>query len=172
MHGSLTGGTKGRFPANVIHDGSDEVEAEFAKAGVSHSSARPNSTRKVYANDGDIYGKYNPSRFYSNHNDTGTPARYFYTAKASPSERGKHNNHPTVKPLALMQYLVRLTNTPNDDIVLDPFMGSGTTLVAAQNEGRRAVGIELSEEYCKIAVERLRQPSFFSIPDKQDKVNG
>lgn len=73
--------------------------------------------------------------------------------------------HPTQKPVSLMEWCLSLKWTPLGKI-LDPYMGSGTTLVAAQNEGRRAVGIELSEEYCKIAVERLRQPSFFSIPDE------
>ena len=76
-----------------------------------------------------------------------------------------HKDHPTQKPVALLQYLIRTYTNPNE-IILDNTMGSGTTLVAAQREGRRAVGIELSEDYCKIAVERLRQPSFFSIPDK------
>lgn len=74
-------------------------------------------------------------------------------------------DHPTQKPVALLAYLIRTYTNPGE-IILDNTMGSGTTLVAAQNEGRQAVGIELNEEYCKIAVERLRQPSFFSIPDK------
>jgi site-specific DNA-methyltransferase (adenine-specific) len=73
--------------------------------------------------------------------------------------------HPTQKPVALLAYLIRTYTNPGE-IILDNTMGSGTTLLAAQNEGRRAIGIELSEEYCKIAVDRLRQPSFFSIPDK------
>ena len=77
----------------------------------------------------------------------------------------KKQDHPTQKPVALLQYLIR-TYTNSGDIILDNTMGSGTTLLAAQNEGRRGVGIELSEEYCKVAVERLKQPSFFSIPDK------
>jgi site-specific DNA-methyltransferase (adenine-specific) len=72
--------------------------------------------------------------------------------------------HPTQKPVELASYFIRL-HTQKGMIVLDPFMGSGTTLVAAQNEGRRAVGIELSEEYVKMAIDRLRQPSFFSIPN-------
>jgi site-specific DNA-methyltransferase (adenine-specific) len=73
--------------------------------------------------------------------------------------------HPTQKPVDLLQYLIRTYTNP-DEIILDNTMGSGTTLVAAQREGRKAVGIELDETYCAIAVERLRQPSFFSIPDK------
>lgn len=73
--------------------------------------------------------------------------------------------HPTQKPVDLLQYLIRTYTNP-DDLILDNTMGSGTTMLAAQNEGRRAVGVETSEDYCKIAVERLRQPSFFSILDK------
>ncbi len=73
--------------------------------------------------------------------------------------------HPTQKPLNLLQYLAR-TYTNSADLILDNAMGSGTTLLAAQNEGRRAVGIEISEEYCRVAVDRLKQPSFFSVLDK------
>jgi len=63
--------------------------------------------------------------------------------------------HPTVKPLALMRYLCRLTRTPTGGIVLDPFMGSGSTLVAAFQEGRQAIGIDTVEEYCEIAAQRI-----------------
>lgn len=73
------------------------------------------------------------------------------------------NLHPTQKPVALLAYLIRTYTSPGE-LILDNTMGSGTTLVAAQNEGRRAIGIELSEAYCQIAVDRLRQPSFFSLP--------
>jgi site-specific DNA-methyltransferase (adenine-specific) len=73
--------------------------------------------------------------------------------------------HPTQKPVALLAYLIRTYTNPGE-IILDNTMGSGTTLKMAKELGRRAVGIEISEEYCKIAVDRLRQSSFFSIPDK------
>lgn len=73
--------------------------------------------------------------------------------------------HPTQKPLSLMRKII-VDFSSSGHIILDPFMGSGTTLAAAQREGRRAVGVELSEDYCKIAADRLRQPSFFSIPPK------
>lgn len=63
--------------------------------------------------------------------------------------------HPTQKPLALMRWCLGLV--PEAQTVLDPFMGSGTTLLAAKLEGRKAVGIEISEKYCEIAVNRLRQ---------------
>lgn len=89
-------------------------------------------------------------------------SRFFYTAKASKAEReaglnasdARANHHPTVKPIALMRYLVRLV-TPKDGTVLDPFMGSGSTGCAAMCEGINFVGIELSEEYLEIARRRI-----------------
>ena len=74
--------------------------------------------------------------------------------KASKRERGEGNSHPTVKSLAVMAWLVRLVSKEGDT-VLDPFMGSGTTLVAAQQLGRRAIGIEKREDYFKIAERRI-----------------
>ncbi len=70
--------------------------------------------------------------------------------------RGSKSLHPTQKPLPLVSWLTR-TYSNRDDLVLDPFIGSGTTLVAAQEQGRRAVGIELEERYCEIAANRLRE---------------
>jgi site-specific DNA-methyltransferase (adenine-specific) len=84
----------------------------------------------------------------------GELSRFFFCSKASTEERAM-NNHPTIKPLALCEWLVQLI-CRETDIVLDPFMGSGSTLVAAQRLGRRAIGIEISEEYCEIAAERVR----------------
>lgn len=81
-------------------------------------------------------------------------SRFFYVAKASKRERGEGNNHPTVKPLALMRYLIQMV-TPPEGIVLDPFAGSGSTLVAAAELGFRAIGIEQSEEYAEIAARRI-----------------
>lgn len=66
------------------------------------------------------------------------------------------NIHPTCKPVKLMSYLITLGSRPGD-VVLDPFMGSGTTLVAAKQLNRNAVGIEISEKYCEIARQRLAQ---------------
>jgi site-specific DNA-methyltransferase (adenine-specific) len=114
----------GRWPANLIHDGSDEVVGLF-----------PQRT-----------GEYAP--------DTGSAARFFYTAKASRADRGTGNTHPTVKPLALMAYLCRLV-TPPVGVVLDPFMGSGTTIVAALTEGFQVIGIERDPGYHAIAMDRL-----------------
>ncbi len=69
---------------------------------------------------------------------------------------GLPNLHPTTKPLSLMKELVRLFSNENDRI-LDPFCGSGTTLVAAKDLNRRAIGIEIEEKYCEIAAKRLSQ---------------
>jgi len=86
--------------------------------------------------------------------DSGSAARFFYCAKTSKKERGLGNVHPTVKPLALMRYLCRLV-TPPDGIVLDQFAGSGSTLIAAEMEGFRWMGIEKMPEYVKIAEARI-----------------
>jgi DNA modification methylase len=89
--------------------------------------------------------------------EVGEPSRFFYTAKASRKERGEGNIHPTVKPLALMRYLAKLTKTPTGGVVLDPFMGSGTTGIAALREGRAFIGIELNPEYYAIAARRIAE---------------
>ena len=125
--------------------------------------------RKV---DSEIYGKYGTSKPKEDYNKGRFPAniildeeagdmlgkqkRFFYCAKASKSERGESNNHPTVKPLKLMKYLVKLV-TKKGGIVLDPFSGSGTTCLASQESGMKFIGFELSEEYCQIANKRLEQ---------------
>jgi site-specific DNA-methyltransferase (adenine-specific) len=92
--------------------------------------------------------------------EPGSAARFFYTAKASKSDRndgyGVNNDHPTVKPTDLMRWLVRLV-TPPGGTVCDPFLGSGSTLKAARDLGCKAIGIELSESYCEIAAKRLAQ---------------
>jgi DNA modification methylase len=95
----------------------------------------------------------------------GGASRFFYTAKASRADRNAggmaDNTHPTVKPTDLMRWLVRMV-TPPGGIVLDPFAGSGSTLVAARAEGVRAVGIEREDEYARIIADRLAQLSLFS----------
>jgi len=118
---------QGRFPANLIHDGSDEVMAVFpnTKSGGKSKSA----------------------------------SRFFYCTKASRSERGKNNNHLTVKPLALMRYLCRLV-TPPSGVVIDMFMGSGSTGITCKNLNRKFIGIELDKEYCEIVVKRLKESKY------------
>jgi hypothetical protein len=123
MSGQSTGATSsgettttGRWPANLIHDGSDEPCALLGDA-----------------------------------------ARFFYCAKTSKRDRGEGNNHPTVKPTDLMRYLCRLV-TPPGGVVLDPFMGSGSTGKAAVAEGFRFIGIEREAEYLEIARRRIVEP--------------
>jgi len=145
----------GRFPANVIHDGSDEVLAEFAKYGESKSSGRARHNNQSIGSSGAAY-RGGAAFVGGGHSDTGTAARFFYCAKASRKERGEANKHPTVKPLALMRYLVRLV-TPPGGLVLDPFAGSGSTLIAARMEGMVPTGIEREPEYYATASGRLSQ---------------
>jgi len=149
--------TMGRWPANFIHDGSDEVLDIFPDT-VSGGGPKSGTSRTKV----NTYGDPTVSTSESYGVNSGSAARFFYCAKASKSDRGANNNHPTVKPLDLMKYLVRLV-TPDGGVVLDPYMGSGTTLVAAKEQGFRAIGIEMNEEYCKIAIERLRQGVLFGL---------
>lgn len=81
--------------------------------------------------------------------------KYFYAPRATRKEKGVNNNHPTVKPISLMEYLIKIYSPPNTT-VLDPFCGSGTTGIAAVNNKRQFVGIDLSEEYCEIAKNRIQ----------------
>lgn len=140
---------QGRFPANLIHDGSDEVEELF-----------PNSKAGKYkgcgSKSGGIWDKSTGKPAGQEYGDSGSAARFFYCAKASKKDRGSENNHPTVKPTKLMQYLVRLV-TPKNGTVLDPFMGSGSTGKAAKIEKFNFVGIELSKEDCEIAEKRIKE---------------
>jgi hypothetical protein len=107
----------GRWPANLIHDGSDEVGAVLGEA-----------------------------------------MRFFYCPKASKADRSEGNTHPTVKPTDLMRYLCRLV-TPPGGIVLDPFMGSGSTGKAAMLDCFRFIGIEREAEYLEIAKQRMQEPT-------------
>jgi len=88
------------------------------------------------------------------------PARFKYTPKASKKERGEGNSHPTVKPLELMKYLVKLVSPPEKGIILDPFLGSGTTGIACKNLSRNFIGIEKDPEYFKIAQQRIKTAEY------------
>lgn len=151
---SFTSGSEsGRWPANVLHDGSEEVLEAFAVYGEKTSGKQAagghvrNSDKTRHA-----YGEFTGQRCEGG--DSGSAARFFYAAKASKSERGDGNSHPTVKPLALMEWLVKLVTPPNG-LTLDPFAGSGTTGKASRNTGRRAVLIEREAAYADIARRRV-----------------
>jgi site-specific DNA-methyltransferase (adenine-specific) len=130
----------GRWPSNVIHDGSDEVEEAFAAFGERRPGERP-AKRSGIGFHGGSDGTSDERVML----DAGTASRFFYTAKADAEDR-LGSSHPTVKPLDLIQYLVRLI-TPPGGTVLDLFAGTGTTGEAAFREGMLAVLIEREAEY-------------------------
>ena len=140
---------KGRFPANVIHDGSDEV-VELFPDNVKGGTWNNTKGARHFENNG------KPTEYTNkgSDNSVGSAARFFYCAKASKSEKGKDNPHPTVKPLELMKYLIKMV-APENALVLDPFMGSGSTGVAAVQIGRRFLGVEKEEEYFNYAKKRI-----------------
>ena len=141
----------GRWPANVIFDEEaaqqlDEMTGVLKSgSGIKNpiGGAKTVFRASNWKDSGYIQG------------DSGGASRFFYCAKASSSERGKDNIHPTVKPLALMKYLIKLLAPPGNPILLDPFCGSGSTLVAAKEIGIRAIGIEKQKDYCEIAEKRV-----------------
>jgi len=180
----------GRWPANLIYDGSDQVVGLFpvtTSGKMSAGQRRLNSegpNRNTYGYmDPDITKRDTPG-------DSGSTARFFYCAKASREDRNeglnnpgpqfhhgttlrkventdtKGNFHPTVKPTALMRYLCRLV-TPPGGVILDPFMGSGSTGKAAAAEGFGFIGIELNPEYVEIADKRINsvQPLLITVAE-------
>ena len=147
----------GRFPANIIHDGSEEVEKEFSKY---IAPGQQQATTGLEEKKQKVYGKYAKVIATTPRvDDTTSPSRFFYCAKASTEERnfgvsGEGNIHSTIKPVALMRWLVRLC-TPPQGVVLDPFCGSGTTGCACKQEGFDFIGIDQDEKYCEISRERI-----------------
>jgi site-specific DNA-methyltransferase (adenine-specific) len=170
----------GRWPANLIHDGSEEVVELFPQTGPSPKQYE--KTKAGWLAPGSLHIKSElQSREYG---DSGSAARFFYCAKASCADRNdgcegmpermphppsgdgrawdiagskstpRANHHPTVKPTDLMRYLCRLVTPPNGT-VLDPFMGSGSTGKAAALEGFDFIGIEREVEYLNIARARI-----------------
>lgn len=158
-HKYSPGNPTGRWPANLIHDGSEEVVGLFPQTGISRGGSRGGKRGLAFG----MGAVYEPQGF----GDAGSAARFFYTAKASRRERGEGNTHPTVKPLALMRYLVRLV-TPPDGLVLDPFCGSGTTGIAAILEGFRFLGIEQDAAHAAMAERRIREWTEQPQPDDDD----
>lgn len=151
----------GRWPANFIHDGSDEVTDLFPQT--SSGIMKAGQQRKVSKGKGGYCDGFPDEATISDtYGDSGSAARFFYCAKASKKERGEGNNHPTVKPIELMKYLCRLV-TPQKGVILDPFMGSGTTGVAARQEGFNFIGIEREPEYFNIAQSRIKEINVLPI---------
>jgi site-specific DNA-methyltransferase (adenine-specific) len=149
--------TQGRWPANFIHDGSEEVVELFPETKSGKMKEGQIRTSKP------LFGS-KTDHIAETYGDSGSAARFFYCAKASKSERGEGNTHPTVKPLGLMKYLITL-GLPPGGIVLDPFCGSGTTALACKELGRNYICIEKELEYYQIACNRLDQP-IEPIPDE------
>ena len=184
LQGSRSEGTTqlGRWPANLIHDGSEEVVGLFPETGPAKAAARGGTNpNPMDWGNGRIDGEQ-----VKGHDDAGGSAsRFFYCAKASKADRDagcegleavkysmsghdsekdgemglnrsieRRNHHPTVKPTDLMRYLCRLV-TPPGGVVLDPFMGSGSTGRGAILEGFRFIGIEREADYLTIARARI-----------------
>jgi site-specific DNA-methyltransferase (adenine-specific) len=130
----------GRWPANVVHDGSEEVVEMFPV-----TSGSSSYLRSAPAKSGHFCGPVPKGGDVLGYNDPGSAARFFYCPKASKADRAG-SKHPTVKPVNLMRWLCKLV-TPPGGLVLDPFAGSGTTGLAAVSEGFRAVLCEAEDEY-------------------------
>jgi site-specific DNA-methyltransferase (adenine-specific) len=157
-------GSKGRWPANIIHDGSDEVLEAFPET----DAARVGNRGLDTGIQGGRFAAGERAEQWtdkiSGHDDGGgSAARFFYAAKADSDDR-LGSKHPTVKPLDLIQYLVRLV-TPANGLVLDCFAGTGTTGEAAWREGKRAILIEREAEYQ--ADIRRRMALALSGPDER-----
>ena len=142
---------QGRFPANLIHDGSQEVMDLFPET---KSNAGTYKRKEADSKNRSSYTIDPPSGKVTSSGDKGSAARFFYCPKASKKDRDEGNTHPTVKPTALMAYLCRLI-TPIGGTVLDPYMGSGSTGKAAVSEGFDFIGCELDEDYFNIATARI-----------------
>lgn len=164
-------GEKGRWPANVIFSHSPDCNCERIEQGtlgwecvercpvgiLGIQSRLPSSSYRPpdKGGSGNLYTIPHKNGQHRGHNDNGTAARFFYCAKASPRERGSYNNHPTVKPPALLTYLLKLIAPPGNPAVLDPFMGSGSTIIAALRLGLGYCGIEKDKHSFEIARRRL-----------------
>jgi len=139
---------QGRFPANLIHDGSDEVVSGF-----------PNNANRFFYTPKASKAERNKGlegfeEKVMGRNQSSLDGGKMLTGSGNERSNKKQNHHPTVKPIALMQYLCRLI-TPTGGTVLDPYMGSGSTGVGAKEEGFDFIGIELDEEYFKICEARI-----------------
>lgn len=157
---------KGRWPANVIHDGSPEVLAEFPITKSGTGAVKRKSGSNENGNTSTAFGTESrpAGTEVFTYGDKGSAARFFYCAKASPADR-EDSKHPTIKPTALMRYLVKLV-TPPGGVVLDPFCGSGSTGKAAMLEGLRFVGIDLQQECADDTTRRCQKANEEALDQK------
>jgi DNA modification methylase len=157
-HGRVERATGGRWPANVIHDGSDEVVEYFGEPQRFFYCAKTSKRDRNEGLDG-----FEAKRASSYGYDIGLGN----AGEGMFKDRNpiKQNHHPTVKPTELMRYLCRLV-TPPGGTVLDPFMGSGSTGKAAVYEGFNFVGVEMTDEYLPIAKARIE----FAVKEVEDKL--
>lgn len=165
--GSGSGSGSGKPAGPLYGDGTREVWECSADCPVAILDAQTAVTKSAGGNSGvkgnKVYGKFNgrPKNADPGYGDVGSASRFYYVAKPRKNERhigladGRQNNHPTLKSLALLEYLCRLSATPTGGIVLDPFMGSGTGGISALLTGRRYIGMEITGEYFRLAAERL-----------------
>lgn len=151
---------QGRFPSNLVlshnEDCEDQCTEGCAVAELDRQSGRLHAPGS--SGGGKTFGSKQAQTAVASKTpsfkDSGGASRFFYCAKASKSDRGTENKHPTVKSSKLMSYLIRLV-TPAGGTVLDPFTGSGSTGVAALRNGFKFIGIEQDAAYCEIAQKRL-----------------
>lgn len=151
---------KGRWPANLILD---EEAAEMLDQSTPFTVSKSNERHNKRLPSNSWSDRYKPNIGYG-HDDSGGASRFFYCAKASPSDRNKgledfKNTHPTVKPISLMKYILKLLAPPGNPICLDPFMGSGTTGIACKELNINFIGIEKELEYFEIAKKRIENGS-------------
>jgi len=148
--------TGGRFPANLLLDESAAALLDKSVGTLKSGITKDGQMRKRSKGKGGYHGGF-PDQATANasYGDSGGASRFFYVAKASRKDRGEGNTHPTTKPSDLMEYLCKLTSTPTKGVVLDPFMGSGTTALACIRTGRDFIGIEKHAPYFEIAKKRI-----------------
>tara|TARA_B100000282_G_scaffold74423_1_gene50979 strand:- start:12389 stop:13624 length:1236 start_codon:yes stop_codon:yes gene_type:complete len=145
--------TRGKFPANVMHDGSDECRDIFREHFRAFLCSKPTKEEKERGLENFIGKK---GHVVSNRKEGSRGMN-----NPAAGRRGGHykNTHPTVKPLDLMRYLATMVKMPNDkSLILDPFCGSGTTVLACKSLGMKAHGFEREEEFVAIARSRIQQP--------------
>lgn len=158
----------GRWPANVCHDGSPEVLAGFPQTGNGSGVARTARPGQQPFNTERGWNQHSMTREGAtapeDYGDAGSAARFFFSAKATRSERNG-SRHPTVKPIRLIEWLIKLV-TPPGGTVLDPFAGSGTTGEAAVLNGFNVIMIEMEAQYVQDIRNRMAEPKVWSIdPD-------